>query len=322
MSRLPARGEDRMWGGRAATGPARQRLRRIVSIEKSVSDHYTHGSLAAAILRGLEEAAGHADDITSADLAPVDEFHIGGRAAAVHLIDQLGFASGMSILGRRFRPGRYGALCGGKPRVPGHGHRSHSGVLRRRSDVGRKSRSCRTRFPTAKAAALDMPFAEEAFDGVYTIHVAMNIADKPKLYREVHRVVRPGATFGIYDILEGPAASNLAFPVPWAATPETSFLTSIDRLGRDARGSGFLTSRAGPTAGVSLWISSPNSSKGRPTGLRPLGLHILMGEDFSGQGRQHAAQCQRGALHAVGDRLPQEMSLHPPGVGPHVSSPR
>ena len=42
------------------------------------------------------------------------------------------------------------------------------------------------------ANALDLPFAEASFDVIWTQHAAMNIADRPRLYGEIRRVLRPG----------------------------------------------------------------------------------------------------------------------------------
>ena len=249
-----------------------------MSIEKSVSDHYTHGSLAGAILRGLEEAVGHAGDITPADLAPVDEFHIGGRAASVHLIDQLAFESAMRILD-------VGSGLGGTTRyvVEDHGcHVTGIDLTPEYCDVARmlaEKVGLADKVSYRESSALDMPFADDAFDGAYTIHVAMNIADKPKLYREVHRVVRSGAAFGIYDILEGPAAGDLAFPVPWAATPETSFLISIDRLRLMLEEAGFDVESQTDRTSFALDFFTELQRRAA-AGPPPLGLHLLMGEDF------------------------------------------
>jgi ubiquinone/menaquinone biosynthesis C-methylase UbiE len=41
--------------------------------------------------------------------------------------------------------------------------------------------------------ALEMPFASESFDVVWTQHSSMNIADKARLYAEIRRVLRPSA---------------------------------------------------------------------------------------------------------------------------------
>jgi len=68
-----------------------------------------------------------------------------------------------------------------------------------------------------------MPFPSASFDGSYMIHVGMNIQDKAGLFREVARMLKPGARFAIFDILR-PSDGELLFPLPWAMTPETSFI--------------------------------------------------------------------------------------------------
>ena len=46
-----------------------------------------------------------------------------------------------------------------------------------------------------QGSALAMPFPDNSFDIAYTQHVAMNIADKAGLYREIARVLKPRGRF-------------------------------------------------------------------------------------------------------------------------------
>src|SRR5689334_270255 len=69
-----------------------------MSLEQSVSQHYTHGSLEAALLDALKRAGKDLDRLTHADLAMVDEFHIGGRAATRALGDQIDLPAGAKVL--------------------------------------------------------------------------------------------------------------------------------------------------------------------------------------------------------------------------------
>ena len=85
----------------------------------------------------------------------------------------------------------------------------------------------RTEFKTA--SALHMPFADGAFDGAVTFHVAMNIKDRAGLYREIARVLKPGATLCIYDVMKGPD-EGVRYPVPWAESAENSHLTSAGEM--------------------------------------------------------------------------------------------
>lgn len=77
--------------------------------------------------------------------------------------------------------------------------------------------------------ATGLPFADAPSDIVWSKHAAMNIPDKPKLYREMCRVLKPGGTLAMYDVLAGPSGPVLC-PVPRARTPESSILVTPHEL--------------------------------------------------------------------------------------------
>jgi hypothetical protein len=56
----------------------------------SVARHYTQGNLLDAIRAGVEHLGKSPDTVTVEDLAPVDEFHIGGRVATESLFENVG----------------------------------------------------------------------------------------------------------------------------------------------------------------------------------------------------------------------------------------
>jgi SAM-dependent methyltransferase len=66
----------------------------------------------------------------------------------------------------------------------------------------------------------------------------MNIADKPRLYSEARRVLRPGGRLALWDVTAG-AHQPLVFPVPWADIPERSHLITPDELARTLQDAGF-----------------------------------------------------------------------------------
>ena len=51
--------------------------------EAEASDHYTHGGLLDAVRAALHQIGKTVENVTVVDLAGIDEFHIGGRPAAV-----------------------------------------------------------------------------------------------------------------------------------------------------------------------------------------------------------------------------------------------
>src|SRR5262249_39146662 len=65
--------------------------------------------------------------------------------------------------------------------------------------------------------AVAMPFADATFDGAYSLNVSMNIADKGAFYREIGRVLKPGAWLALGEIARGEGA-ELDYPTPWASS--------------------------------------------------------------------------------------------------------
>ena len=63
-----------------------------MAVEREVANYYAHGALIEAIEAALTASGIERDAVTVADLAPVDEFHIGGRPATVDLAGQLALA--------------------------------------------------------------------------------------------------------------------------------------------------------------------------------------------------------------------------------------
>ena len=59
-----------------------------MEIEQAVAKHYAHGSLDEAILNGLIAAGKDVHRLLPKDLAPVDEFHVGGRQATAAFAEQ------------------------------------------------------------------------------------------------------------------------------------------------------------------------------------------------------------------------------------------
>ena len=67
------------------------------------------------------------------------------------------------------------------------------------------------------------PFAAGEFDAVVTQHTIMNVEEKSVFLAEVHRVLKPGGRFLVYEV-GGGDAHPLHYPVPWAGGPELSHL--------------------------------------------------------------------------------------------------
>jgi 2-polyprenyl-3-methyl-5-hydroxy-6-metoxy-1,4-benzoquinol methylase len=63
-----------------------------------VSSHYTHGELNEAIRPAIASLGKVPGAVTVDDLAPVDEFHRGGRKASADFLGQLGLTAEKQVL--------------------------------------------------------------------------------------------------------------------------------------------------------------------------------------------------------------------------------
>ena len=206
-------------------------------VEKEVARHYTHGTLERAILDALLASGNDIERLAPSDLSSVDEFHLGWRAATTALAENLSLESGMHVLD-------VGSGIGGPARyfAENYGCRvtgiditrefvTVANALTRRCGLTDVVSFC-------QASAIAIPFASATFDAASLIHVGMNVADKARLFREVRRVLKSGARFGVYDVVHA-AGFELPYPMPWAASPETSFLELADAHRRSLEAAGF-----------------------------------------------------------------------------------
>jgi SAM-dependent methyltransferase len=249
-----------------------------MSTQQDVSTHYTHGNLVAAIRGGVESLGRTIDSVTVDDLAPVDEFHIGGRQASEHFLDQLDLTPEKHILD-------VGCGLGGPARFAANRYRCQVDGIDLTPEYIETGRvlcgwvGLEKRISLHQGSALSMPFTDDTFDGAYMLHVGMNIEDKAKLCSEVSRVLRPGSLFGIYDVMKT-GDGELTFPVPWATTAASSAVATPEQYRSALQAAGFaviaeLDRRDFAVAFFDQLRAKTMAAGGPP----PLGLHVLMGRN-------------------------------------------
>lgn len=194
-----------------------------MTLEK-VAAHYAHGTLMDAILAKLAEAGVALDGLTVQDLAPMDHLHGRGREATDELIARLQPVAGQKVID-------IGCGIGGPARYVAALTGAHvSGIDLTAEFVDTAARLAEMTGLSGNTAfrqgdALNLPYADAAFDAGYTQNVSMSVPDKARFFAEAFRVLKPGARFVAGEVAQGPGGAVL-YPVPWAMSAEISHLTT------------------------------------------------------------------------------------------------
>lgn len=263
----------------------------------AIQQHYGRADLGNAILAALQKAGKDLDRLTLEDLAPIDQFHIRGRAATLELARAAGVGAGQRVLD-------VGSGVGGAARSLAREFGCHVTGVDLTEEYCRAGEMLTRRLGLdhlvdhRQADATELPFADGSFDVVWTEHAAMNIADKPRLYREMSRVLKPGGTLAIYDVLAGPSGPVL-FPVPWARTPEASFLVTPEELRQLLEQAGFAIAQWRDTTELCREWFVALAEKIRRDGVPPLGFHVLLGAEFAAMAQNQRRNLEEGRIAVV-----------------------
>ena len=240
-----------------------------------VRDHYRANGLTDRLKAVLSTFGPEGQRLTPEQLGTLDHFHTRGLAATAELAKLAGIAADISVLD-------VGSGIGGPARflAASHGCRvtgvdlSDSFVEAARYLTERTGQSAQVSFKTA--SALELPFDDGLFDVALLQHVAMNISERARLYREIHRVLKSGGRFATFDAVLQTGEPH--YPVPWARTPATSFLLTAAATREAIEAAGFRTlTWRDDTEAARNWIKQLRASGAPPSP----NLGVVMGRDFA-----------------------------------------
>lgn len=243
-----------------------------------VSDHYSRDGLIESVKQALMGLGKDLSALGVDDLAEIDQLHLRGAAATRELAERLALRADDRVLD-------VGCGIGGPSRLLAAGYGCRVVGIDITEAYCRLARemACwvglEDRLDYEIADALDLPFPAESFSAVWTQHAAMNIADKPRLYGEMRRVLKPGGRLALYDILQG-EGGEILYPAPWARTPEISFPVTAEALRRHLEDAGFeVVSWQDSSAAARAWFRKrrEKSAAGAPP---PAGARLFIGEDY------------------------------------------
>ncbi len=258
----------------------------MTDVLDGVRDHYRATGLTERLKTALAALGPEDRQLAPQQLAGLDQFHTRGLAATVELAKLAGITADMSVLDvgsglggpARCLAATYGCQVTGADL-------SEPFVDAARYLTERTGQSERVSFETA--SALELPFDGDHFDAALLQHVAMNIPERARLYREIRRVLKSVGRFAIYDVVL--SSGDPHYPVPWARTPATSFLLTAAATREMIEAAGFRAlTWQDDTETAKAWFAQLRAS-----GLPPSpNIGVVMGPDFA----QLAANLGRNLL--------------------------
>ncbi|HXR02926.1 MAG TPA: methyltransferase domain-containing protein [Pseudomonas sp.] len=267
---------------------------------QAARQHYQGDTHEQGLLTRVEQLLAQMGDgpISDEQLAGFDQFHSGGLKTTADFIALLSLAPGMQVLDA-------GSGLGGPSRYTAQTYDCHvtgvdlteSFVAVARLLAARTGSGERVDYQVGNLLAL--PLADAQFDVVYTQHVVMNIANRLKVYQEVARVLKPGGTFGFFDVLAVQGQPAPLYPVPWAQRSEDSVLLSEAQTRASLNDAGLTVTRwKDVTQEIVEWfdrfqLPAVQAAEQGPT------LKLVMGDRFAQMAENFARNLRQNRLCLV-----------------------
>lgn len=266
-----------------------------MDVREIVTGHYGGQELAPALLAALARAGVDVDQLSVADLAPIDQLHAGFAPATTYLLEQLDLPPGSRLLD-------VGSGIGGPSRLAASAFGLDvTGIdltpefVQAASDLTEKvGLSARARFEVTSGD--DLPFGDRSFDAAMMIHVGMNIPDKQAVFSQVHRVLEPGGVFAVYEQMRK-AEGDLPYPMPWAVDERSSFVETPEQYADQLRTAGFAVESVEDRT---FAVAGPPPAAGSGANAMPFGADaVIFGPDFGRRIGNNIEATKAGLLGAV-----------------------
>jgi ubiquinone/menaquinone biosynthesis C-methylase UbiE len=268
-----------------------------MNTEQQVATHYTHGSLLPTMLDGLKKMGKDPERFAASDLSTGDELHLGWLPATIALAKDLRLAPGMHVLD-------VGSGLGGPARYFAEAHKCRVTGIDLTEEFVQTATELTRRCGLSdlvnfhQGSALDLPFEAGTFDAATLIHVGMNIKDKARLFAEVRRALKPGALFGVYDVMRA-GEGNLPYPMPWAKTIETSFVETPESYRGLLSAAGFKIETEEDRRAFVLDRAREMRAKIEQDGIPALNQHALLGPAARERLGNVMATLERGTIAPI-----------------------
>lgn len=192
-----------------------------------VAAHWARLSLTVdGAMQALRSRGIAIEQATADDLHGLDMLHMGGLAATDALAEMAAVQTGQHVLD-------VGAGVGGPARRMAYKHGARVWGVELSHSVCETAAALtalvrlQDQVQFKQGSALALPFPDGGFDVVVMQHVAMQIAEKERLFGECVRVLNGGGVLALHEIFAGEGGPPF-FPLAWATDPAMSSLETFD----------------------------------------------------------------------------------------------
>lgn len=268
-----------------------------MATDQEISEFWGVGDTWERIQGAAEQAGVSLSEMSIRELAPIDHYHARGFEATVDLANRLPVKPGHHLLDigcalggpARYMADRFKCKISGIDITPGY--------IFAGNELSRIT-GMENQVELQVGSGTELPYDDNSFDGAYTQHVTMNIADRESFFEEAFRVIKPGGFFGLSEHGLGPAGDPI-YPLPWAEDEGMSYLITKQKTEELLRQTGFTNLETIDTGPRYVAAYDKLLTKIQNEGAPILGLHVVGGDDVPKRATNSTRCIKEGRTHPI-----------------------